>query len=507
MRKLLKFLTGRLFWSVILISAQVALLIYGLFYGATKSGFIMKGLLAISWIMTVVVVSRDENPAYKIAWMVVFMVLPLYGGFLYILIGNKRFTSRISNKWGRFVSLYKDGMKDVKVPVETLKEEDPMLARQQNFIADVSDFPVCTNTKVHFFPLGDDWFPDMLEEISKAKKFILLEFFIIDYGEVWDQVLALLKKKQAEGVEIRLMYDDVGTIKFLPNNFERKMNAMGIKTVAFNPLKPHINSRMNCRDHRKVLVIDGDIGYTGGVNLADEYVNRKILYGHWKDYAVKLEGQAVRNLTLMFMQLWTYSVHEPLDFSFFMPTSFPPTDGYVQPFGDNPLDDRNVAESAYLQIISTAKDYVWITTPYLVLDNEMVTLLCIAAKSGVDVRIVVPHIPDKWYVFSVTRSYYRQLVFTGVKVYEYTPGFIHGKTIVSDDKVAIIGTINADYRTFYLNFENGVAFYHSSIIKDVARDVERTCTLSHRVNSAEVKRTPFIRRVGRALLRLFSPLL
>lgn len=507
MGKFWKFITGRLLWSAILISVQVGLLVYAIFLGSVKYALLSQIFMAITWIMTMIVVGKDENPAYKIGWMLIFMLFPLYGGFLYLLIGNKKFTSRISRKWDQTATLYREGMADVSSDNLTVDEDDPMLARQQSYITKVSGFPALDGTEAKFYAVGEDWFDDMMEEISHAKRFILMEFFIIDEGEVWDSVLAILKRKVDEGVDVRLVYDDVGTIKFLPQSYPDKLRAMGLKVALFNPLKPHINSRMNCRDHRKVLVVDGNVGFSGGVNLADEYVNRKLLYGHWKDYAIRLEGKAVGNLTLMFMQIWVWCTHEALDFSYFMPKGAMRGKGFVQPFGDNPMDDRNVAESAYQQIISTATRYVWITTPYLVLDNELVSSLRVAACSGVDVRIVVPHIPDKWYVFAVTRSYYRELAYWGVKVYEYLPGFIHAKTIVSDDKVAILGTINMDYRTFYLNFENGIAFYHAPVVGEVAEDVQKVCTLSHLVTMDEVNRTPLWRRIGRQLLRLFAPLM
>lgn len=511
MRKLLKFLTGRLFWSAILIVAQVALLSYLIYSQAGSDYTVERVFLGISLIMTMVVISRDENPAYKIGWILIFMLFPLYGGFYYILFGNKKFTGKVSRKLNAFLRGYRRGLRNVHAPdatpMQQLEAKDPALSRKAKYISAISGFPLCQRTRVTYYPLGDDWYPEMLATLESAKRFILMEFFILDPGEVWDTVLDILVRKVREGVDVRLMYDDVGTIKFVPNHYERQLRAKGLKVVAFNPLKPHLNSRMNSRDHRKVLVVDGNVGYTGGVNLADEYVNRRILYGHWKDTAVRLEGEAVGNLTLMFFQLWGYATGEELDFAPFMPTECQESDGFVQPFGDNPLDNNNVAENSYLSIIGVAKKYVWITTPYLALDNEMITALKIAAQSGVDVRIIVPHIPDKWYVFAVTRSYYRQLMESGVRIYEYTPGFIHAKAIVSDGNVAIIGTINMDYRTFYLNFENGVAFYYCSIVTNVEADVRRTMELSHQVGMEEVRSTSTLRRLGRFLLRLFSPLM
>ncbi|MFA7119415.1 MAG: cardiolipin synthase [Sphaerochaetaceae bacterium] len=510
MRKLLKFITGRLFLSTVLIIFQVGVLAY-VITSTSHNALWMQLFSAMSIIMTVVMLSKDENPAYKIGWMLIFMVFPLYGGVFYILFGNKKFTSRISFKRESFYQAYNQGLKNVPKNEDAvwkvLAARDTDLGKQEQYLESISGFPVCQNTAVKFYPLGEDWFVDMIEEVRKAKSFILLEFFIIEEGELWDLLLEVLLQKRWEGVEVRLMFDDLGAIQHIPNHYERKLRSLGLQVVAFNPLKPHLNIRMNCRDHRKVLVIDGNVGFTGGVNLSDEYANRKILFGHWKDYAVRLEGDAVWNLTLMFMQLWVYSTSEELDFSRFIPTRKALSDGFVQPFGDNPLDDNNVAENAYIQIIGMAKKYVWITTPYLALDNEMITVLRICAQSNVDVRIVIPHIPDKWYAFSVSRSYYRSLIAAGVKIYEYTPGFIHAKTIISDDKVAILGTINMDYRTFYLDFENGVAFYQCSIVKEICSDLSAVFEVSHQVTEEEVRNTSLPRRLLRSVLKLTSPLI
>ncbi|NCC65453.1 MAG: cardiolipin synthase, partial [Spirochaetia bacterium] len=293
----------------------------------------------------------------------------------------------------------------------------------------------------------------------------------------------------------------------ISSHYDRKLRNLGLEVVAFNPLRAHLNSKLNSRDHRKVLVIDGNVGYTGGMNIADEYANRLLKFGHWKDTAVKLRGDAVYSLSQMFLQLWAFSTNRVEDFSRYRPTITCKTDGFVQPFADNPLDNQNVAENAYIQIISLAKRYVWITTPYLVLDNEMLTALKIAAQSGVDVRIITPHIPDKWYVFAVTRENYYPLLEAGVKIYEYTPGFIHAKMFVSDDRVAIIGTINMDYRSFYLHFENGVAFYGSSVIHTVKEDIEDTLQVCTEVTIEKLKKRSWIRKLSGIVLKLAAPLM
>jgi cardiolipin synthase len=303
------------------------------------------------------------------------------------------------------------------------------------------------------------------------------------------------------------MFDDVGSISTIPAYHERYLRSLGLEVIAFNPLRAHFNSRLNSRDHRKVVVIDGNIGYTGGLNFADEHANRQIRFGHWKDTGVKLKGDAVWNFSLMFLQTWSFAAKKPVDFALFRPTLQYKPDGFVQPFGDNPLDNHNVAENAYIQIISMAKKYVWITTPYLVLDNEMVTVLKIAAQSGVDVRIITPSMPDKWYVFAVTRNNYYSLIEGGVKIFEYTPGFIHAKMCVADDKVAIIGTINMDYRSFYLHFENAVLFYGSSVVESVSSDIVKIMDVSRRITPELLATRLWYKKIFGTLLRLGAPLL
>lgn len=510
LRKLLKFLTGRLFISLVLIAFQIGFLVY-IFSFAQNDTLWIQLFSALSILMTLVVVVRDLNPAYKIGWMLIFMIFPVYGGFLYLLFGNRRLNARLRKRLEQLNIFYKKGveggMYSELLPMQALSSYSRTLARQAQYIANISGYPVWGNTEVEYFPSGESWALDVLSELKKAKSFIFMEFFIISEGELWDTMLSVLLEKRKMGVQIRLLYDDVGSILGLPTHFDRRLRSLGLEVVAFNPLRAHLNSRLNSRDHRKVMVIDGNIGYTGGMNIADEYVNRLLKFGHWKDTAVKLKGDAVWSLSQMFLQLWAFSTSNAENFALYRPTLTCQTDGFVQPFADNPLDNENVAENAYIQIISMAKKYVWITTPYLVLDNEMLTALKIAAQSGVDVRIITPHMPDKWYVFAVTRQNYRPLLEAGVRIYEYTPGFLHAKMFVSDDRVAIIGTINMDYRSFYLHFENGVVFYGSSVIRQVYEDIDHTLDISKEIDMEFMKKRPWYKRMAGMLLKLAAPMM
>lgn len=511
MRKLLKFLTGRLFLSFVLFLLQVAVLI-NIFGFAKNDALWIQVFSTISIAMALFVSARDHlNPAYKIGWMLIFMLLPLYGGLLYIFLGTRKLSPRLKRELNAYLAFHEKGMENISLsadlPTQALASYDVSLSRQEKYITGISGFPVWSNTEVEYFADGEDWLLDVLEEIRGAKSFIFLEFFIIAEGEVFSALVTALVAKVQQGVLVRLMFDDVGSISTIPAYHERYLRSLGLEVIAFNPVRAHFNSRLNSRDHRKVVVIDGNIGYTGGLNFADEYANRQIRFGHWKDTGVKMKGDAVWNLTLMFLQLWSFSSKKPVDFAPFKPTIQYKTDGFVQPFGDNPLDNHNVAENAYIQIISMAKRYIWITTPYLVLDNEMITVLKIAAQSGVDVRIITPSMPDKWYVFAVTRDNYYSLLEGGVKIFEYTPGFIHAKMCIADDKVAIIGTINMDYRSFYLHFENAVLFYGSSIVQSVYADIVKIMDVSRRITAEVLAARPRYKRLLGTLIRLAAPLL
>lgn len=511
MRKLLKFLTGRLFLSFVFILLQIIVLI-NIFGFAEHYALWIQLFSAFSIMMAIFVSVRDHlNPAYKIGWMLIFMLLPIYGGLLYIFLGTRKLGPKLKRQLTAFNEFHDKGMENISLsaalPTQALESYDATLFRQERYITGITGFPVWSNTEVEYFADGEDWLLDVLKEIRGAKSFIFLEFFIIAEGEVFSALVTELVAKVQQGVLVRLMFDDVGSISTIPAYHERYLKSLGLEVIAFNPLRAHINNRLNSRDHRKVVVIDGNIGYTGGLNFADEYANRQIRFGHWKDTGVKMKGDAVWNLTLMFLQLWSFSSKKPVDFAPFKPTIQYKTDGFVQPFGDNPLDNHNVAENSYIQIISMAKKYVWITTPYLVLDNEMITVLKLAAQSGVDVRIITPKMPDKWYVFLVTQANYYSLIDGGVKIFEYTPGFIHAKMCIADDKVAIIGTINMDYRSFFLHFENAVLFYGSSVVTSVYTDIVKIMDVSQRITLDFLEARPWYKRLLGTFLRLAAPLL
>ncbi|MDO4749644.1 MAG: phospholipase D-like domain-containing protein, partial [Eubacteriales bacterium] len=344
----------------------------------------------------------------------------------------------------------------------------------------------------------------------KAKHFIFLEYYILAEGRLWDELRALLLQKKAEGVDVRIIYDDLGSIRRLPADFPSQLERLGIRCRVFHRFRPFLTGSFNCRDHRKILIIDGHTAFTGGLNLADEYINLISPYGHWLDSGILLRGEGVWSFTVMFLSMWENLGPGDRDYSLFRPKSAlvpTPAAGFVQPFSDEPHDDETVGKTAFLNLISRAERYVYICTPYLIPDNELVTALIAAAKSGVDVRIITPGVPDKWFVHTLTHSYYPELIRAGVRVYEYSPGFIHGKTLVCDDELAICGTINFDYRSFYLQYECGVWMYRTPAIAQMHEDFLRTLERCEEITAAHCDAFPLVKRIMQGLLRIFAPLL
>lgn len=474
------------------------------------STYITIGLTILSMLAVLAIINKEENPMYKLAWVVPILAAPLFGGVLYLMAGNKKPTRKMRRKLEAVAqktdSLYH--LQESLLP--EMKERDAHVAGQMAYIEKQAGYPVWKNTSTKYYEVGDTMFPDMLKELNEAQHFIFMEFFIVEEGHMWNSILEILERKVKEGVEVRVMYDDMGCVSLLPLGYNLTLEQKGIKCIAFNPFVPVWSLVMNNRDHRKMLIIDGHTVFSGGVNLADEYINEKLRFGHWKDTGFCLKGDAVWNYTLMFLQMWDAFRHGKEDFSRYLPHVYHPepfvSDGYVQPYGDSPLDSEVAGENIYINILNQAKHYVYIFTPYLIIDNEMQTALCLAAKRGVDVRIVTPGIPDKKLVFKLTQSSYPPLLRSGVRIYEYTPGFLHAKSYVCDDEIAVVGTINMDYRSLYLHFECGAYFYQSSLVADVKKDAVATMEKSREIRLSDTKQG-FWGSLLSAVLRVFAPLL
>jgi len=370
-------------------------------------------------------------------------------------------------------------------------------------------FPVCENTEVTYFPLGEDKFAAMLEELRKAEKFIFMEYFIIDEGYMWGSILRILEEKAKAGVDVRVMYDGMCEISLLPSNYCELLEQHGIQAKAFAPIRPIVSSHYNYRDHRKILVIDGKVAFNGGINLGDEYINRVEHFGHWKDTAVMMKGEAARSFTLMFLQMWNITEECPIFDPWIKETGYVPEhpSGYVIPFGDCPLDEDKVGRAVYMDILNRAKNYVHIMTPYLILDGELETAIIYAAQRGVDVRLILPGIPDKKLAFALAKSHYHRLVRAGVKIYEYTPGFVHAKVFVSDDCKAVVGTINLDYRSLYHHFECATYLYKAACIPDIERDFQATMSKSRQVTPEAIKNETLFYKVTGSLMKFIAPLM
>ena len=465
--------------------------------------------LTLSIIIVFIIINNKSNPSYKIAWIVPVMIFPIFGGLFYLLYGGNKLSTREKLKMVIQNIEMTNSLKQDDEIIKKIGDKSIYAKNQSEYILNYAKCPVYNNTETTYFKIGEEKFEALLRELKKAEKFIFLEYFIIQEGKMFNSILEILEEKAKQGVDVRLIYDDVGCIVTLPHNYKNTLEAKGIKCRVFNPIKPFFTRRLNNRDHRKIVGIDGDVGFTGGINLADEYINEYEKHGYWKDAGIMLKGDAVWNLTVMFLSMWDYIDNKEEDYIKFKPSKnkYYNSKGYVQPFDDSPLINEPIGETVYLNLINKAKDYIYINTPYLIIDNEMATALKIAAKSGVDIKIVTPYIPDKKFVHAVTKSYYESFIKDGIEIYEFTPGFMHAKTFVVDDEYGVVGSINLDFRSLYLHYECGVWLYKTDSIKSMKDDYLETLKRCHKVTMEECKNTSSIRKVLRLIIRMFAPLL
>jgi len=464
--------------------------------------------MVLGIVVVLVINNKSLNPAYKLALIIPILVFPIFGGLFYLLLGRRKLKKSQRDKLNQsFNRMGKMLIQDENV-YRKIMASDESVAAQMRYISQFSQFPVYENTAVEYLSPGETFFERLKEQLRSARKFIFMEYFIIQEGVMWNEILDIMVEKAKAGVEVRIIYDDVGCVQLLPYKYDKYLEKQGIKCKVFNPFKPVVSVWLNHRDHRKITVVDGLVAFTGGINLTDEYINKLVKYGYWKDASVMVEGEAVWSFTLMFLSLWNSIDTEVLDYEKYRVTSpWPKSDGFVVPYSDTPVDEETVGENVYLNLITKAKRYIHICTPYFIVDNETMTALCLAAKSGVDVKIVTPYIPDKWYVHMITRAHYQQLIENGVKVYEYTPGFMHSKTVVSDHDLAIAGTINFDFRSMYLHFECAVLMYQSSAIEQMDSDFDNILKVSRQITLEQCQKVRFIVRLTRMVLKLFAPLM
>ena len=453
------------------------------------------------------IIASDDNPDYKIPWLFFVLVIPIAGFMLYFLF----YSRKLKRKYLRRLQKLKDSFyqKDDEKELNLLQKESMEASSQARLICNIGETHLFTNTKQTYFPLGEKMMVSLIEDLKEAKKFIYMEYFIIEEGIFWNSILKILKEKVQEGVEVKVVYDDIGCMQTLPGLYFSTLKKYGISAVPFSFLKGSANSEFNNRSHRKITVIDGRIGYTGGINLADEYINKINKYGHWKDTAIRIEGEAVKEFTKLFLIDFVINAKN-IDIQ--QTELFPSQDitckGFMVPFGDGPkpIYQKCIGKIVIQNMINMATRYAYMTSPYLIIDNDLCTSIENAALRGVDVRIIVPHIPDKKLVFVMTQSYYHRLLNAGVKIYEYTPGFIHAKSYLVDDKFGMIGTINLDYRSLVHHFENGVWMYDCECLVDLKKDIEETIEKSIEIKKDEMKQ-PLMKRFIQAIVRIFAPLL
>lgn len=492
---------------------QFSWIAYTLYAASEVNPFFALGIRIVSVVFALYVVYKHIKTSNKLSWVFLILFAPIIGVPCYFLFGRSEMTKKFRERM--------NSLEELIAPLRTrfcevekhLEKTDAVAFKQSSFIQNVGRYPVYMEKDSKYYKSGEDAFPDILADLKKAKKFIFVEFFIMEPGKMLDSIVDILEEKAKEGVQVRLIYDDFGCVDKLPPHYYKVLQEKGIHCACFNPFRPFLSIVMNNRDHRKILVVDGEVAYTGGANLADEYINEIVRFGYWKDAAVRLTGDCVWNFTSMFLEMWSYITKGTEDFNKFKVVSndndalIREGKGFVQPFGDSPLDKKCIGEAVYLNLINNARKYVYIFTPYLIIGEELATALTNAAQSGVDVRIVTPEIPDKKTVFLITQANYENLIRGGVRIYQYKPGFIHSKCFVVDDEYASVGTINLDFRSLYLHFECGTWMYKTDCIAQVKEDALETFEVSREITLEQCENTNMIFQLVLSVLRLFAPLL
>ena len=498
---------GRTFFLMFAVIVQLLFYIVFIFKLSKYNVYFFSVCSIFSILLTIRVTSKDINASYKLAWTTLLLAIPVFGALFYVLLKIHPSTGLIRKRHIEICKKTKCYIPQNMSVLEELKEKKDDFYGLARYVDTYGGYPTYKNTSVKYFRLGDYKYEALLEELEKAKSFIFMEYYIVDEGVMWNSVLEILKRKAKEGVEVRFMYDGMCTLKLLPHDYPKTLESYGIKCKVFSNIRPAISSYQNNRDHRKICVIDGQVAFTGGVNLSDEYINIGSKFGHWKDTAVMIKGEAVRNFTVMFLQNWNITERGKENYKKYINSISVSGKGFIMPYGDSPFDKENVGEMVYMDVLNNARDYVHIMTPYLVLDNEMITCMEYAAKRGVDVKIILPHVTDNPSAYLIARNLYPQLIERGIKIYEYEPGFVHAKTVVSDDKKAVVGTINFDFRSLYLNMECAVYIQDDDEILEIEDDFEDTLSKCIEITMFDCERYSIVKRMLGKVASLVSPLM
>ena len=506
MKEFLGFLFSKAGMTIVAVLLEIAWLVF-MTYNLSSYYWLVSSILhLLSIIIVLLILNDNRRSSSKVSWIILIMLFPVLGGLVYAFVffnvKTSSYLKKITDSTKRVSKIYASNN-------SLLNEiEDKEVKTQMNYLVNYAKFPIYKNSNFTYYKSGEDGYPSIKESLKKAKKYIFLEYFIINENDtMWKEIHEILKEKVNNGVEVRLIYDAVGSISCTSAYFHKKLEKEGIKCLKFNPIIPFITLAINNRDHRKMIVVDGKVAYSGGINIADEYINTKKRFGYWKDNVFKIEGTSVESYILMFLEIWNALKEKDNNLSKFIEEEKElDSKGYIIPFSDSPLDKEYVGKSVYLNMINNSKEYLYITSPYLIIDTDVIESLTLASKRGVDVRIITPAIPDKKLVFLLTRSYYHELIKGGVKIYEYTPGFIHSKMMVSDNKIATIGSFNLDSRSLYLSFECGTLLYNVDSIKDIKKDIDEIIKVSREIKHKETNRN-ILTRLCTSILRLFAPLL
>ncbi|MBP5183539.1 MAG: cardiolipin synthase [Lachnospiraceae bacterium] len=503
--KIMKMLFSKIALSFLMLSLQVAAMVFFAYKAAEAFVWFQTASIVLSVILVLIIINKVEPSEYKVPWIILIMLLPIFGATIYVLFANPTIPARTHKRLSE-ISAELSGFSNFEEDTDTYL--DRFVGVDRYLVANGSD-GARLNNRISYFPIGEEFFEDFKAELKKAERFIFLEYFIIDPGQMWDETHEILLEKVARGVDVRIIYDEMGTLGKLKSNFYKTLCREGIKCIKFNPFIPVVSGIYNNRDHRKIVVIDGKVGYTGGLNIGDEYINKNKRLGIWKDNAIKIEGNAVDGLTKLFLISFDQQTKSNSDYASFLEQdapSFPDEPGAVTVFGDGPRPfySERIGENNFLNLISLAKERIWITTPYLIPDYTLLNALRIAAMRGVEVKIVTPHIPDKLMVFGITKSNYEYLLDAGVEIYEYTPGFMHAKTMLIDDEAAFVGTINLDYRSLVHHYEDGAVLYYAPCLSEIKQDYLNIIAQSEPIaNDYHLKLTKLIT----AIFRVFSPML
>ncbi len=506
---LLHLVFSRFFLILLLVLLQLLLVVAVYGWLEELIPFLSTGLVLLTVAGIIYLFNSGMDSSAKLTWMFLISILPVSGVALLIFTQTNLGHRNIQKRVRELIDRTKDALRQPEGVMEKLAGSRSGTDDLVRYLNRSGCFPAYDQTEVGYFPLGEDKFAAMLEELKKAESFIFMEYFIIDEGYMWGEILKILEEKAKAGVDVQVIYDGMLEVSTLPTSYSRLLADHGIQAKVFSPIKPFISSHYNYRDHRKILVIDGKVAFNGGVNLADEYINRRMRFGHWKDTAVMLKGDAVRTFTLMFLQMWNLDEKEPVFEPWLKESGELPEhpSGCVIPFGDCPLDNEKVGEMVYIDILNRAEDYVHIMTPYLILDGELETAMKYAAERGVDVKIILPGIPDKKLAYALAKAHYRRLTDAGVKIYEYTPGFVHAKVFTSDDRKAVVGTINLDYRSLYHHFECATYLFETDCIPEIEKDFQDTLAKCSEVTQETIKEEKLFYKLAGSLLQFVAPLM